>query len=530
MYEWNQNRKLIYWGAGEVGRKCLSRYSHVRPQFILDSNPQEIADFHIKVINPDTIEDWKEYYIVITVENKSVIKGILEKKGLQENKDYKDYEVFFEIPASDSQGTLEYAKKQKENGRISAGKEIIAIPFYFSDRMNPVKHFFMDYINEHGTDNFLILHGVQYIDDQNMMKDFKCDLLPYRIPEIKHLREKVWQQKLCGLTDEELDVVKNIEMRKKNRNPVELIQLRYAYYKELFNILKPSSVIWWGGWARDTYIVKNIAYKQNFHFAVGEHGWLKGTINIDYEGIAGQSQFCHNISGIESLIAKQKYDRKYFYEIKKYLLASQKKEQIDAKEWEIVNNNISEKKTLLFIGMADYGMDMNPKSMYWKENISSWVHSTLDAVRKCAAICQKCGWNLIYKLHPKESKAQIIEDVKIPGVISVQNIPVELLIGLTDACISITSAVDFSVLLHDKPLIQLGKNSLNTAMCTYVVDKENELQRQMEAALKNGCTYIQKENYERHMLKLLRTVLWDDGTTRAVRYGRRKEEKIFDNQ
>ena len=99
MYEWNKSRKLVYWGAGEVGRRCVSKYSYIRPCFIVDSYIKESALFDISIVNPKEIIDWSEYFIVITVEKKDVIKELLDSKGLKEKEDYIEYEVFFEIPA-----------------------------------------------------------------------------------------------------------------------------------------------------------------------------------------------------------------------------------------------------------------------------------------------------------------------------------------------------------------------------------------------------------------------------------------------
>lgn len=526
MYKWDKARKLVYWGAGDVGKKCLKKYTEIKPAFVIDSFVSKTIIGNTNIVRPDLITNWKEYFIVITVDNKQVIKKILLDRGLKENEDFIEYEIFFEIPASDSLGTLDYAQKQITSGNIRTGMDLIGIPFYFSQRMNPIKKFFADYMVTHGKDNFLILHGVQDIDNQEMKRDFTCRMIPYRIPTVENLKEEIWQKKRLMIEPKEVEVVNDIENRKKKENSIELIQLRYIYYKDLFNILKPHSVIWWGGWARDTYIIQYLAEVFGFNFAVAEHGWLKGTVNIDRSGIAGQSQFCLDKGGIEALVGVKEYNQNYWNEVKKNLLENKKITIKNKDEWNKINK-MDKKPTFLLIGMADYGMDMNPYNHYWNEKISSSVTGSLDAVNECAKICIKNGWNLIYKPHPKEAEEQIIEEVQISGVVFVQDIPIELLIDFSDVSISITSAVDYEVLLRDKPLIQLGKNSLNRAKCTYLVNRIEELEDKMREAVMYGYTEEQKEGYERHMLKLLQTVLWDDNTVRSVRYGRKLEEKML---
>lgn len=527
MYKWDKNRKIVYWGTGEIGKRCVENYKEIQPLFFLDSYANNIVGYDYNVFSPTQIKDWSKYFVVITVENRTVIVEWLESQGLKENVDYIGFEEFFSLKITSSFGTLQDAKRRIMNGTVNKSKNIIVAPFYYSKRTDVVREFFQKYIKYHGEEKFIILHGIQYIDDYRINDDFKCCKLPYKIPDMKDTENSWWKERILELTQEEILWIEELEKRKKSENSIELIQLRHIYYKSLFAYLEPCSLIWWGGWSRDSYIVQYIAKKQGFHFAFGEHGWFPGTINLDYEGIAGQSVFCMNPNRYNPLVLEESYDKNLFENIRNYVLSTENTGKLDELEWNKILNLDKSVPTFLLIGMADYGMDMNQDSEYWTRMISSCVKGSMDALEKCAKVCKKYGWNLIYKPHPKEHESQVIEDVEMEGVTFVQNIPIEKLIDIVDVAISITSAVDFKVLLHGKPLVQIGKNSLNTAECTYCATTAEDIKEKMIQAVEYGFTTKMKEKYERHMMQLLKTVLWDDMSEREVRYGRSIEENIF---
>ena len=494
MYKGDNKTTIVYWGAGEIGKTCIRCHPEVKPEFIIDSYSEDNQYQGISIKRPFEVEEWSEIFVVITVEKRDEIEKYLAKRGLTFGKDYIGYENLFDYNVTDCEGTIHYARKRTESNPDLKNRIIIQVPFYFSDRMEPVCVFFEKYIKAHGNDNFLILHGIQYFGDETMKERFGCEMIPYRIPEAKDMNKDNWKALLSHLSPEEKTFIDDVETRKKSDISLELLEKRYIYYRELLKILKPRGIIWWGGWARDTYLVKQIAMNNGYGFATAEHGWLKGTINIDHEGIAGQSELLKISVLKDSKIIKDKYDniQDIFEQI-----------TVIPSEGELRQSNLAWIKTdrprFLLVGMGDYGMDMNPNSYYWNDYISDCVKGSIDAMYICSEICRRNGWQLIYKPHPKESNNQIIERIDVEACIFVDNISIDELIDYSDVVISITSAVDFNVCLHDKPLVQLGKNSLNDAGCTYVVHGKSEIEAKMADALKNGLTIEQKKAYEEHI-------------------------------
>ena len=68
----------------------------------------------------------------------------------------------------------------------------------------------------------------------------------------------------------------------------------YWYYKQVISILEPSKIIIWGGWTRESYILAELAKRNNIPYGFMEFGWIPGTYQFDRRGIAGQSEYAVN--------------------------------------------------------------------------------------------------------------------------------------------------------------------------------------------------------------------------------------------
>ena len=174
-------------------------------------------------------------------------------------------------------------------------------------------------------------------------------------------------------------------------------------------------------------------------------------------------------------------------------------------------------------------MGMNPHSEYWSKYISAHFHSTLDAVLFVSKICDRNQWNFIFKPHPSVIKDTGTAPEKLPkSLIYIKDMKIDRLIELADVVVSIASAVDYKVLIYDKPLVSLGHTTLYKKGCSYEPKNVDDIETQIKMAMDNGMTEEQNANFERHMAQLLENYLWDDLSKRDLRYGLSLETDFFD--
>lgn len=524
----NGKKYLAFWGGGAVGRACLDNYPDTKPDYIIDSFAKEIPENNIQVIHPDSIDKWEDFYIVITIVDKAEVKRYLEKKGLKDNEDFIDFELFFEIPFSDPKGTIDNIKQLLDSGKISYGMNLIHMPFYISPRMTHARKFFKDYISEHDKEKFILLHTTFYSFDDKLKQEFNCESIPFRVPDTESVNDSFWADKIHALTEDELSFIEEVESIKASDDPLISTKLKYVYFKEFFSVLKPASIIWWGETSRETFLIKEIANKSDVRFAAAEHGCISGTILIDKAGFEGQKYLFEQVKrdcykDIDIHRGMDSWER-----IKVELRRRELSTKIDLFELSRISSLNKHNKTVLFMGWDELGNDINPNSRFWGMVVSSCYSSEKEALNACAMLCEKNKWNLVYKPHPMESETKLrsIEET-FSSIVCVRKLPIEILILLADVCVSICSTVEISALLFEKPLIKLGGTLFLERDCVYMVDKADQFEEQLYSAIRNGFTQEKSYIFDRHMAYMLSSMLWDDCMDQSREYGRSIREEIF---
>jgi hypothetical protein len=515
-------KEIIFWGAGQVLHNCLSYSNKPLPSYIIDSNKKESHIYGVPVISPDEIDDWADYYVVITVKNGREIVEFLEKMNLIEGEDFCSYKDYFDLESFKPKEIFE----KIETGEILKDGCLIFAPLWTARNSKGVRSFFENFVEGQGFKDFVIIDDGKYISRKEKNEKF-----PYRTFNIDKASGYEEHEIIEKVNDYEKEWLEELCKRKLRKDNFEDIIYQFGLDKCLLEALQPRVIVYWGGWSVEGYSLQQLAKKNNILFCFAEHGYLKGTIQLDFGGCGAQCQFCQGPYLTTPRKIAPEIAKNTMKPISDYILKglSQSNQITNLSEVDKINKLDRGKATFLLVGMGDFGMNMNPKSDYWKNVISPVVTGSFDAYKKLRLICDKNGWNLIFKPHPLELPNQ--EKVKIEeseNVKLVYDLSIEYLISSADVVVSISSAVDYEVLLMGKPLVQLGNNSLVTANCSYVAFEENEIEKQMVSAIKYGLSENQKINYDIHMTMLLETTHWDDMTERDVRYGIPPKKSIFD--
>ena len=90
LHSLNNKKKLAYFGAGKICRNFLNKGIYT-PNVIIDNKVSNIKIDNIPVVTPDSIENLKDYQIIITCANYEDIEKQLQEKKLGEGADYIKY-------------------------------------------------------------------------------------------------------------------------------------------------------------------------------------------------------------------------------------------------------------------------------------------------------------------------------------------------------------------------------------------------------------------------------------------------------
>jgi len=528
-------KKIVFWGVGKIGKNSLKCYPKEKPLFFIDSFSEQDEFCGIKVKKPEEIEDWSEFFVVITIKNSDHVKKILEEKGLIYQKDFQTYVDFFSEKPSDIERSLTEIKEYLDCSPEYLNATLLVTPFVFMREPGKIINFFKAYGEKRKPQKCVALSMYDNISFEKMeeMLGFPVFNEPRLYLGIKYKEAESGNYLLNkGLSVGEKEWIRKLEAYKcveENEHSFNVSCEIYLYYRQVIELLKPLKIVIWGGWMRGAHILAHLAEIKGIPYRFMEYGWLPGTFQFDPVGIAGQSEYARKPEKLLDVKEKMSDEdvKNVFNFIKNTHLDTMKFSQTESDKQGMAKLDVS-KKTVFFVGMSD-GIDINPESVYWTNYVSEFFSSTAEAVDFVYEVCQRHQWNLLFKPHPDMKNETYLEELKKKsGIVLVKDTEIDALIKMSDVVVSIASAVDYKVLIYEKPLVQLGKTGLYRKGCTYEVEAMENVEEQLCLAMKQGMTEEQKENYIKCVAKLLERYLWDDLTEKEVHYGLSVERDFFE--
>ena len=97
-YNPNGKRNIV-WGTGSRAYKFFEWNNSYEIDFCIDSYNNRNTFFGKKVVKPNQIRNWEDYFIIISVSDDSDIKLFLLEKGLVENRDFCNMQDIISIPS-----------------------------------------------------------------------------------------------------------------------------------------------------------------------------------------------------------------------------------------------------------------------------------------------------------------------------------------------------------------------------------------------------------------------------------------------
>jgi CDP-glycerol glycerophosphotransferase (TagB/SpsB family) len=145
-----------------------------------------------------------------------------------------------------------------------------------------------------------------------------------------------------------------------------------------------------------------------------------------------------------------------------------------------------------------------------------------------AKLGEQNNWNVIYKPHPLTlTQLKDNDHFQMPkNVIYIESGDMYDVFKVSDVVITIVSAVSYSALIKNIPVVQLGYQCLHGQDCAYDALSFEAIEPVIKQALKDGRTDEQKANFERHCAQLLKYYLFDDMQPNHTRYGLQPEKVV----
>ncbi len=303
-----------------------------------------------------------------------------------------------------------------------------------------------------------------------------------------------------------------------------------AYYaeklcNELLKGIEPKFIILWNEFFAFHHILKNVAEKQGIPTFFMEFGVIPGTFSLDRMGNMGNS--FPAVCG-EQFKKKEvdETDLDHANRVLDYCKRSglNRNRQPVNDVLETIKTRIKPGRPVIFYaGVNDYESGLYPYTKETKEHHSPFLKSSIEGLSLLAKIARQNDWNLIYKPHPRILAFK--NDYHYPrNVIVVDNVDVNAVIDFSDVVVTILSALAYTSLIRETPLVMLGYIQLREKGCCYEAFDKANVELVIKQALKDGYTAEQSRHFLYHVAQLLKHDLFDDLNVKPFSYGQRIED------
>lgn len=94
-----KNRRVAVWGTGLTAKKLAKYNTQWNPDCYIDTYKSTEQFNGIKVMFPNEIASWKDYFVIIAVVKDQEIIDYLQKQDLKEKKDFVNYQLIMGMPS-----------------------------------------------------------------------------------------------------------------------------------------------------------------------------------------------------------------------------------------------------------------------------------------------------------------------------------------------------------------------------------------------------------------------------------------------
>ncbi|MCR5622746.1 MAG: hypothetical protein K6G18_12975 [Treponema sp.] len=526
--------KKIIWGTGMYGRRFAHSLGRDGFDSFIDRDRSKTSRLLLgkQVLNPDDLDedDWKGSFFYIPFNYKVEIATFLTSKGLREGKDYRSY------------GAWSYCRKDEALEELEAYKVEL------------------QGLTEHGISTLFMGMTLPRRGYENVIRGLPPDMA---VILEDMCGEDVWNEELLGHpvvkapafmdqfmlvralrtyeSDDDAEVegksyltetVKKIEVDFEEADEGDCrlaVSLTYRFYLETLETLKPKNIICIGSVSSEHRILRRMCAERGINVVFTHPGVLPGTLAFDVSGEVGESLPALRNDKFNRLpISPQ--DMELASDIWNWLYKSglNRKVQpaggipVDA-EARIVKG----RPTVLFMGQNDSYSYMVPYTEETRKYWSPVFKSSEEAASFLAGICEKNGWNFIYKPHPMYSHPE--QAARLPAnTIFIEFGNINDIIDCCDVAITIVSTANYIALIRKKPVVMLGYNQIRGKGCCYEAYEENRIEAAVKEALEKGFTEEQQRNFQTHIAQLVKYYLYDDMQPRELRYGKAAPKSFED--
>lgn len=529
--------KKVIWGTSLYAGEFAYTMKREDIAFFIDNNKNKQGKTFLgkKIMSPDDIEDWNEFYIYIPYNFYDEIVSQLKEYGVSDETRFCKYDQINKIEAAqfkidyedavnmlwktagriknfclfwgyawafEEKGYRKYVQEWKKSDK-SLNLGLVSEAIWYSQEETEEIMKMPAVVTPGLFDNYIYVKGGALKEEQHRFLEGK---------KYAHSGVECLRVKFPDLTETEAYY---------------MVYYMYQYVINVLDLLQPKLIMVYPLLFAQHLILEEVCKEKGIPLISTHSGILPGTFSFDIGGEMGKSLPAVYPEKFANLSVHEK-EMEYAEKVWDYLYTSKlnRKIQPHNNSVEYVLENIDKSKPVIFYaGQNDIISNMVPYTAETKKYHSPIFHTSIEAGIYLAELSKKNGWNFIYKPHPMNTKFE--EKASLPdNTIYVEFGNINDLIDISDVVVTILSQTNYVSLIRYKPVVMLGYNQTVGKGCTYEAFELQKIESAIKEALENGFTKTQQKAFLLHIAQVLKYYLYDDLIARELRFGRPVPNKM----
>ena len=273
---------------------------------------------------------------------------------------------------------------------------------------------------------------------------------------------------------------------------------------------KPYGCILWHQWNSMAHMNRYICELYEIPFLYTHEGFLADTLGIDTIGEMAESWPATHAKEFNALpINSRDLNRADNYTAHLIEKSLDRKMQTSPGAVKEIVDTIKEKTgrpVLFYAGVNDWQTGMLP--VWWHR---AMVHSphfvdTYDAYEYLYRLCEENDWYMLFKPHPNVPPRPL--PFKSERIVNLKYANILECVQETDVSITLMSTVAYVAMVHSKPVVLIGRNSLSGSGAVYEIFDIEDTANAIHAAIEKKEWDDKQRLWREHVARLLRHYLF----------------------
>jgi hypothetical protein len=286
-----------------------------------------------------------------------------------------------------------------------------------------------------------------------------------------------------------------------------------SFMVKLLDKIQPDAVILWNQFTGHHQLLFELMKRRNITAIYAEYGLMPETIIFDVEGQLGGSPFS-KIGNYKASPPKSSLLHKDKLQSILDDLRDKKKTRKNQNITYSIKDNIEKakangKKIIFYAGQNDYNSGLFPKDSEHMLVNSPLGLDTIDGFDYLVDLAKKNNWFIIFKPHPLLEKNKTSIRIESQFFKIVHDANIFECINESDITVTILSQVCYLALIHEKPVVLLGKNQVSNKNCAYEPKSLENIEAEIKDALNHKNFIEKKDNWLKHTFQLYQDYLFN---------------------